>query len=161
MGRHGMVGATDRLGEALRSEPGNFIEGEVRPGRNHQVIVGHFGSIVQNQPALIRLNLAGALGEESHTLPLHHRNEISRGVDRVPPTDGHPRVGGGKMAAATFADHRQPILGAELQHDFVGRQGSSKSGSENDGFCLDAAPSFFDRPGFPGGESSGHHTAGG
>ena len=91
LGLDRVIDVADRLRVAARrggAEPGDLVEGELRAGGDHQVVVGDAVAVVQLDPVLGRMHPLGADRDELDALALERR---ARGRSRCPTASASSR----------------------------------------------------------------------
>ena len=106
----GVIDVADRLGMAVGTEPRNLIEGEFRPGRDHQIVVVDRGAVRELDAVVLRMHPLRALRQQPDALALHDVGEIDLDIAALAPADRDPGVGGDEMIDRSLRNHRQAVI---------------------------------------------------
>ena len=99
---------------AVRPEPGNLVECELRSGGDDQIVVvdrravGEFDAVFRGMHAL------RALRQQADALSLHDVDEIDLDIAALSPADRHPGIRGDEVIDRPLGNDRQAIFPPQL-----------------------------------------------
>jgi hypothetical protein len=128
----GMIDVADRLGVAVRSKARDFVEGEVRPGGDDQIVITQERAVIEFDAALLGVHAFRALRPQRDAALGQNRNEVDGSIVALPPANRHQGIGRHKGIRAAEIDDGQLVGRAELRLHFVGHDDATKSGAEDD-----------------------------
>ena len=109
----GVVDVADRLRVALRPQPRNLVEGKLRTGCDHQIIVVDRRAVAELDAVFRRMHALRALRQQANALALHDVDEIDLDIAALAPADRHPGIGRHKVIDRALARprvRRSPFL---------------------------------------------------
>ncbi len=92
LGVRGMIDVADRLGMAVGPEARDLVEGKLRPGRDHQIVVVDRRAVGEFDPVFLRMHPLRALRQQPDALALHDVAEIDLDIAALAPADRDPRI---------------------------------------------------------------------
>ena len=129
--RHGVIDLADRGGMRPGPEALDLVEGEFRPGGDHEIVIGERAPVLELDPALRGMEPLRALRMERDAAAFEHRLEIHFHSLALAPADGDPGVRGHEGIAAAPGDHRDLMRLPELLAKLVGHDGAAESGTQD------------------------------
>ena len=88
-----MIDMANRMGVGRRAKAFDLVEGQIRPGRDDQIVISDRCAVVQLDTLFVRVQALGALRIQRDVALFHHRFKID--LDRIlgAPADGDPGIG--------------------------------------------------------------------
>ena len=130
----GVIDVADRLRMAVGPEPRNLVEGEFRPGRDHQIIVVDRAAVGKFDTVFRRMHARRALGQQADALLLHDVDEVDLDIGPLAPADRDPGIGRDEVIDRPLRNHREAVVLPQLRQQFIGHQRSAEAGSDNNNF---------------------------
>ncbi|OIQ68540.1 hypothetical protein GALL_498670 [mine drainage metagenome] len=132
-GRLGMIDVADGLGEAaMGAKAGDFVEGQFRPRRDHQIVVVQHRPIIELQAILGGHEPLGAHAGEADALLLEDRRQLDLNGAALAPVDRDPWVGRDKVEGVALRHDADVCARANRFLDLEGGDRASKPGAQDD-----------------------------
>ncbi len=128
-------GRADALRVRLRAEPGDFVEGELRSRRDHEIVVFKGGAAREHETIGFRLDPVRRIREEADAFLLDVGPDRNRDLSRRPPADGDPGVGRRELEVLRGADERDLMGAAEALPEFISRRHAADACTDDDDVC--------------------------
>jgi hypothetical protein len=110
----------------------NFVEGELGPGGDDQVVVRQGGSIRQLQCVAAGIDALDALGHKLNAFLLQRRPDRKGDGLALAPSHRQPGVGGHELEVVDGIDDRDAVRAAQLFAQLVGSRHAAGAGAKND-----------------------------
>ena len=120
------------LGEPLRSEPFDFVEGELRTGGDDEVVVLDRGAVGGFDRVVLRRDLRHRARLEGDAAFGEGRREIDLQGFALSPADRNPRVRRNEMIDRILGDDGQPVLRPHLPFHLVGHDRAAQARAHDD-----------------------------
>ncbi len=135
-----MAGLADRLRVAVvRTEAGHFLERELRPRRNHEIVVVDETAVVHFEPAVLRVQALDALAVETDTVFLHQVRQVDDDLPGLAHADSDPRVRRREFETLGVVDHHDVVRLPEFLAQFVCLRNAANAGTHNHYFRHDGS----------------------
>ena len=131
-----MVRRADGLRMArLWAGAGHFLEGQVRPRADDEVVVGHAAAILQFHCVALRVDAHHGLRDEFDALLLERWPDWQRDGLALAPAHRQPRVGGNELEVVHRVDDGDAVLVPERLLQLVGCGHPADACAKNNDMC--------------------------
>lgn len=127
-----MIDLAYRLRVGGWSEPWDFIEGEIRTGRNDEIVIVDGGSVIELDPVVRGINPPRSVGPECDAETGKNGAEINRDIALLAPSDRDLGIGGDEGVVRPTIDQRQPIPGVHPFLHLECHERAAKAAVQND-----------------------------
>jgi hypothetical protein len=135
-----MVDRADRLGVQLGASARHLVEGQLRPGRDDEIVIGEPGAVFQHQCVARGVERVDPLGDELDALLFQVGPDRERDRLAFAPTHGQPGVRGHELEIVLRVDDGHLVRTPQRGSQLVGGGHAADAGAHDDdvghGRCL-------------------------